>query len=105
MSSWSKKLEEELTSLLKDWLKQHCKTQADLRESLNAETARMPALLEVLKKEYDLGGMGKLAARLCAVEKTWTVLQQPSQEDEISTKDPFGQLDLLLEEMREDYED
>ena len=48
--------EQELTALLKDWLKQQGRTQADLRRSLRAVSTRMPALLEVLEREFRLNG-------------------------------------------------
>ncbi len=103
MEAWSTKTEEELTLLLKEWLKQQGKTQADLRRSLNAESARMSALLEVLKKEYLSGGIPKLANLLCKIEKYWS--QNIIRKDEINTSiDTFGQLDLLLQTIREDCE-
>ena len=52
MAKWNSQIEEELTILIKDWLKQKGKTQKDLRKILNASSDRMPTLIEVLKKEY-----------------------------------------------------
>ena len=101
MTSWSKKTEEELIVFLKDWLKNQGRTQADLCHSLQAVSTRMPALIEILKKEYDLGGLPKLAARLCTIEKNWTNNEQSSPSFDTNTN-PFGQLDLLLQEIRED---
>ena len=51
MARWSSQIEEELTLLLKDWLKQQGRTQADLKRSLKAESTRMPALMNILKTE------------------------------------------------------
>ncbi len=82
-------------------LKQQGKTQADLRQSLQACSTRMPAILEVLEREYELGGLPKLAHRLCEIEESWTQ-NKTSNSSVISNNDPFGQLDLLLEELRED---
>ena len=61
MPQWSDEIEEELILLLKDWLKAQGRTQADLKKSLDAVSTRMPALLEVLKKEFMNGGLPKVA--------------------------------------------
>ena len=53
MAAWTPELEAELSQLLKDWLKQQGRTQADLRRSLKAVSTRMPALLEVLERNID----------------------------------------------------
>ena len=108
MSKWSKEIEEELTLLLKDWLKAQGRTQADLRKSLKASSSRMPALLEAIQIEYRKGGLPNVAAHLCSIEKSWVNSQQPEIETEEknleSSVDPFGQLDLLIEKIREDCE-
>ena len=107
MTPWSQELEDDLGSLLKDWLKSQGRTQADLRRSLRASSTRMPALLEVLERAYSLGGMPSVAARLCAIEAEWAD-GQPSDSfgDTVNAAsdaaDPFGQLDLLLQEIRDD---
>mgnify|MGYP003956422665 CR=1 FL=1 len=104
---WSTQIEEEIALLLKDWLKQHGRTQAELRHKLQADSSRMSSLIEVLKKEYSLGGLPKLAARLCTIEKAWinssSSLSNKGEEGE-KPIDAFGQLDLLLEKIREDCE-
>ncbi len=116
MSPWSTEFEEELSQLLKDWLKQHGRTQADLKESLDALSTRMPAILEVLKTEYSLGGLPKLAEKLSLVEEDWYQNKKPSQKEDTSDNnknsiknqtslDPFGQLDLVLQEIRDDCGD
>lgn len=100
-------MEEELVVVLKDWLKHQGRTQADLRRSLKATSTRMPALIEVLEREHRLGGLPKLAARLCAIEADWE-RNPASGEGQTDLKsnndeaDPFGQLDLLLQEIRDD---
>ncbi len=71
MSSWSPEFEQELTPLLKDWLKHQGRTQADLRRSLRALSTRMPAILEVLEREFRLNGLSGLASKLCQVEREW----------------------------------
>ena len=76
MTVWNTAMEDELVAVLKDWLKQQGRTQADLRRSLRASSTRMPALLEVLEREHRQGGLPKLAARLCAIEADWS--QSPS---------------------------
>ena len=108
MTRWSRDLEDDLAALLKDWLKQQGRTQSDLRRSLRATSTRMPALMEVLQREHGLGGMPRLAARLCAIEAEWAA--DPGHLDHAdsdagssqSNADPFGQLDLLLREIRDD---
>ena len=107
MTVWNTAIEDELVAVLKDWLKQQGRTQADLRRSLRASSTRMPALLEVLEREHRQGGLPKLAARLCAIEADWS--QSPFNGDGQSEAgsasndvDPFGQLDLLLREIRDD---
>ena len=100
-SQWSSQFEKELTLLIRDWLKQHNKSQKDLRKSFQADSERMPALLEILKKDFSKGGLQKLVKRLCDVELEWSNNNQTlAKETEYS--DPFDQLDLLLEEIEED---
>ncbi len=112
MKTWSSQEEEELSSLIKDWLKQQNRTQADLRQSLNALSSRMPALLEVIEKEYRAGGIIKVAARLCAIEAEWYEEdagkkidngdQSKASMDSMGSMDPFNQLDFLLQTIRDD---
>ena len=106
MNPWSPDVEEELALVLKDWLKQQGRTQADLRRSLRATSTRMPALIEVLEQEHRLGGLPRLAAKLCSIEADW-VTNAPAHAsaslgDLTTDTDPFGQLDLLLREIRDD---
>ena len=101
MKSWNKQLEGELSLLIKDWLKQQGKTQKDLKKILNASSDRMPTILEIIKHEYSLGGIPKVASLLCSIEATWSE-KKSYIEDNIIKTDPFSQLDLLLEEIQED---
>ena len=106
MSGWTPEIEADLTLLLKDWLKQQGRTQADLRRNLRAVSTRMPALLEVLEREHKLRGLAGLADRLCSVEAEWH--GQPANDSAggaTAEDDPFGQLDLLLQEIRDDCTD
>ena len=106
MSGWTPEFEADLTLLLKDWLKQQGRTQADLRRNLRAVSTRMPALLEVLEREYNMRGLAGLADRLCSVEAEWH--GQPANDSAggaTAEDDPFGQLDLLLQEIRDDCTD
>ncbi len=103
MSGWTPEFEADLTLLLKDWLKQQGRTQADLRRNLHAVSTRMPALLEVLEREHRLRGLAGLADRLCSVEAEWH--GQPSSDIAgvaIAEDDVLGQLDLLVQEIQED---
>ena len=106
MPGWTPEFETDLTLLLKDWLKQQGRTQADLRRSLRAVSTRMPALLEVLAREHRLYGLSGLATRLCQVEAEWHGEQtEGGREESPGGADPFGQLDMLLQEIREDCSD
>ena len=101
MKKWSKSLEDELSLLIKDWLKNKSMTQADLRDALEANSSRMPVLLDILQREYLQGGISKVAQLLCSIENNWSEKKKvPEKEHEES--DPFNQLDLLLEELQED---
>ena len=102
MAAWTPDFEAELSQLLKDWLKQQGRTQADLRRSLRAVSTRMPALLEVLEREHQLHGLSGLVARLCQVEAEWHG-SADGPDEAAEQSDPFGQLDLLLQEIRQDY--
>ena len=93
---WSKDIEEDLIVLIKDWLRQTGRTQSELCQSLNLPSARMPTLIESLKKDYNSGGIPKIANRLCEVEELWR------EGGNGKTKKSFdinstGQLDLLDE--------
>ena len=93
---WTKDIEEDLILLIKDWLKQTGRTQSELCQTLNLPSARMPTLIESLKKDFNSGGIPKIANRLCEVEELWT------NGEEGKTKKRFdlnssGQLDLLDE--------
>ena len=93
---WSKDIEEDLILLIKDWLMQKGRTQSELCQSLNLPSARMPTLIESLKKDFNSGGIPKIANRLCEVEELWT------NGEGGKTKKSFdlissGQLDLLDE--------
>ena len=102
MAKWDNKIEEEIILLIKDWLKQKGKTQKDLRKSLNASSERMPSLVENLKREYISGGLPRLAKVLCDIESSWSQGSINQVYEKKINSDPFGQLDLLLEEIQED---
>ena len=109
MNKWTKEIEDEIVLLIKDWLKQQGRTQADLRARLNAESSRMPSLMEVLSKEFRIGGMVKVVSILSTIEDNWANYgdKLSNQTKNLSSKnhiDPFDQLDLLMEEIREDCE-
>ena len=70
--SWSKDIEKDLILLIKDWLRQTGRTQSELFQSLNLPSARMPTLIESLKKDFNSGGIPKIANRLCEIEELWT---------------------------------
>ena len=101
MEKWNAQIELEITLLLKEWLKQKGKSQKDLRNILNSSSDRMPSIIEILKKEYTLGGLPKLASILCSIEEKWSSNDNNIEKIEVAS-DPFSQLDLLLEEIQED---
>ena len=93
---WSKKTEEDLIILIKDWLRQTGKTQSELCQSLNLPSARMPTLIDSLKKDFNSGGIPKIASRLCEVEELWANDQVGETKKRLELNSS-GQLDLLDE--------
>lgn len=90
MASLTSEQLEDLQSFLKDWLRHAGRSQSDLRRALQAASIRMPVLLEALNRLHAQEGLIGLAERLCGIEDQWL------------REDPMGQLDLLLEEIRQD---
>jgi hypothetical protein len=108
---------EDLQGFLKDWLR-HCgRTQADLRRALRAASTRMPVLLEELQLLHAHQGLIGLVERLCDIEQQWRAEahnppwaaadhgddddpEDQGKEDLEDLEDRFGQLDLLLEQIR-----
>ncbi len=101
MKKWNKEFEEEITLLIKDWLKQKGKTQKDLSKILKTNSDRMPVIIETLKTEFSLGGLPKLARVLCKIDEEWSKGNTQILNDQ-NDLDPFSQLDLLLEAINED---
>ena len=93
---WSKDIEEDLVLLIKDWLRQTGRTQSELCRSLNLPSARMPTLIESLKKDFSSGGIPKIANRLCEVEELWTNSKEGKAKKSFELNSS-GQLDLLDE--------
>lgn len=98
---------EDLQSFLKDWLRHTGRTQADLRRALQAASIRMPVLLEVLQRTYNLEGLPGLAQQLCEVEELWqnedgAGLSEGAGRPGLEAS--LGQLDLLLQEIRQDQQ-
>ena len=99
---------DDLQAFLKDWLRHTGRTQADLRRALRAASIRMPVLLEALQHIHQAQGLVGMVDRLCSIEAIWQEEDQgggPSHHDEDESQDSFGQLDLLLQEIREDRQD
>jgi len=97
---------EELEAFLKDWLRHSGRTQADLRRALRLSSIRMPVLLKELQRIHQQEGLAALAAKLCSIESLWQ-MEEGSDEasaggGEESMALSFGQLDLLLEEIRQE---
>jgi hypothetical protein len=98
---------EDLQSFLKDWLRHTGRTQADLRRALHAASIRMPVLLEVLQRTYSRDGLPGLAQQLCGVEELWQ--SEDGAPGDGATARPgldasLGQLDLLLQEIRQEQQ-
>ena len=93
---WSKDIEEDLVLLIKDWLRQTGRTQSELCRSLNLPSARMPTLIDSLKKDFSYGGIPKIANRLCEVEELWTNGEEGKKKKSFELNSS-GQLDLLDE--------
>ena len=93
---WSKDIEEDLVLLIKDWLRQTGRTQSELCQSLHLPSARMPTLIESLKKDFSSGGIPKIANRLCEIEALWKH-GGGEKTNEIFNLNSSGQLDLLDE--------
>ena len=93
---WSNEIEEGLILLIKDWLRQTGRTQSELCQSLNLPSARMPTLIESLKKDFNSGGIAKIANKLCEVEELWTNEKGAKIKKSLELNSS-GQLDLLDE--------
>lgn len=97
---------EDLQSFLKDWLRHTGRTQADLRRALKAASIRMPVLMQELQQIHAETGLSGLAERLCGIEETWRQEDDLGSDavpaDSVAAARPFGQLDLLLEEIRQE---
>jgi len=99
---------EDLQSFLKDWLRHSGRSQSDLRRALRAASIRMPVLLEELLRIQSREGLAGLAQKLCSIEALW--LQEDQGNHPLADPadgdlggDPLGQLDLLLEEIRQEH--
>jgi hypothetical protein len=104
MASFTGEELEDLQSFLKDWLRHTGRTQADLRRALQAASIRMPVLLEVLQRTHNLDGLPGLAQQLCGIEELWQNEDGAGQRDGAGLpglEDSLGQLDLLLQEIRQ----
>ena len=105
MATLSAEQLDDLQGFLKDWLRHSGRTQADLRRALRASSIRMPVLLEELAAIHRRDGLVGLAERLCAIEGLWQGEDQGAEAEmelPADLEDSFGQLDLLLQEIRLD---
>ena len=101
---------DELQAFLKDWLRHTGRTQSDLRRALRAASIRMPVLLDALQNIHQAQGLLAMVDRLCAIEASWQQEDQseggrPRDDEGDDSVDAFGQLDLLLQEIREEQAD
>lgn len=96
---------DDLQNFLKDWLRHTGRTQADLRRALRASSIRMPVLIEVLHRIHSQQGLTGLAEKLCGIEDLWCGEDGAAgnvADPPIGLDESLGQLDLLLQEIRED---
>ena len=103
MSSLTSEQLDDLQAFLKDWLRHTGRTQADLRRALRASSIRMPVLIEELARIHASAGLLALAEQLCGIEQIWQGEERadPDLDGLIGLPETFGQLDLLLEEIRQ----
>jgi hypothetical protein len=106
MSSLSAEQLDDLQGFLKDWLRHAGRSQADLRRALRAPSIRMQVLLEELHRIHAQQGLIGLAERLCSIDQIWQGEERGTAEGEEEDpagvfSDSFGQLDLLLREIRQ----
>ena len=106
MTSLSAEQLEDLQLFLKDWLRHAGRTQADLRRALRAPSIRMPVLVEELRQIHAHQGLHGLAEKLCGIEQLWhsedpEASEEAGEEGLEGLSASFGQLDFLLEEIRQ----
>jgi hypothetical protein len=97
---------EDLQAFLKDWLRHTGRTQSDLRRALRASSIRMSVLLEVLQRTVSQQGLPGLAEQLCQIEAGWQAEDrgEPGVSAAAGLDSSLGQLDLLLQEIRDDLQ-
>ena len=95
---------DELQTFLKDWLRHTGRTQSDLRRALRANSIRMPVLVEELHRIHQLQGLAALAERLCGIDDQWQEEEGGAVGSASGREDSLAQLDLLLEEIRQDQQ-
>ena len=96
---------DDLQTFLKDWLRHSGRTQADLRRALRASSIRMPVLIEALQHIHRQQGLSGLAEKLCGIEELWHGEDGALGDASLRAAgldESLGQLDLLLQEIRED---
>jgi hypothetical protein len=101
MASLSLEDLDDLQSFLKDWLRHSGRTQADLRRALRVSSIRMPVLLEELQRIHNREGLNGLAERLCGIDLLWQDQPGSPDDDLPDLEASLGQLDLLLDEIRQ----
>jgi hypothetical protein len=94
MASLSSADLDDLQAFLKDWLRHTGRTQADLRRALQASSIRMPVLLEALERTHSQQGLAGLAEDA----------GEGGRALGLDLSDSLGQLDLLLQEIRQDQQ-
>jgi hypothetical protein len=95
---------DELQTFLKDWLRHTGRTQSDLRRALRANSIRMPVLVEELHRIHQLHGLAALAERLCGIDDRWQEEEGGAMGPAAGREDSLAQLDLLLEEIRQEQQ-
>lgn len=97
---------EDLQNFLRDWLRHTGRTQNDLRRVLRASSRQMPVLIDMLHRIHADRGLAALAERLCGIEELWHGedhgLEETDDAAAVDRESSLDQLDLLLEEIRQE---
>jgi hypothetical protein len=64
----------------------------------------MPVLVEELHRIHQLQGLAALAERLCGIDDQWQEEEGGAVGPASGREDSLAQLDLLLEEIRQDQQ-
>ena len=103
MSKLSQKVEKELVSFIKDWLKSHGYNQKDLAYELNIKSSRTSEIILKINELYKKGGMFNIAKNLIKIEQKW-LNDIKNDFPENNQTPPYNQLDIdsLVKQINQD---